>query len=157
MTLRDARIWILAALVGLAASPSLAVSPGDLSRLTAAGLSDATLEAVVRERVVETAAFPVDDLLRLRAAGIGDDTIRVLVETGSFLRRSPAIVYGRSGRPLRLTSVADLLELKAAGCDDRVLEALVAAAGDAPDGPSARRAMEMLRELSLEIVISPDR
>jgi hypothetical protein len=155
MALRGPRIWILVALVGLAGSPCLAASPEELARLAAAGLSDATLQTIVRERVIETAAFQVDDLLSLRQAGIGDGTIRLLVEAGSFLRRSPAIVYGRSGRPLRLASVSDLLELKAAGCGDHVLEALVAAAGDGRDGPAVRRAMEMLRELQLEIVMPP--
>jgi len=145
--------WLAGLLALLASDRVWALSPADLVQLKEAGLSEATIEAVVRERAVETAAFQVEDLLRLRRAGIGDATIRLLVEQGSFRRRPPVIVYGASTRPLRLVSVDDLLRLKAAGFDDTVLALVVTAAADGGESPRAREALEMLREMDLEILV----
>ena len=131
-----------------------ATSAEALVALKEAGLGDSVLQAVVREKVIETAAFTVEELIALKKAGMADATLEVLVTERSFLRQARPIVYGRSVKPIHLASVQDLLELKRSGMHDDVIRAIVVAASPRRDA-EYDRAWEMLNRLGLEIEVHP--
>lgn len=95
-------------------------------RLKRAGVSDQTIELMVSERTIETAAFSVKEIVAMKSAGIGEETLQTLIREGSFLKDREPIVYGKELRSLRLSTAADIIELKRAGVSDEVLRAIVA-------------------------------
>jgi len=142
----------LMAILGLgnaAAAPAKA-----LVALKQAGLGDRVIQAVVREKVIETAAFTVEELVGLKKAGMTDETMEVLIAERSFMKRSRPIVYGRSIKPIHLSSVQDLIELKRSGVSDEVIHAIVVASSGRHD-EAYERAWEMLDRMGIEIKMHP--
>ena len=92
-----------------------------------AGVSDQTIQVIVQEKVIETAAFSIEDIVEMKQAGVGDTTLQMLIKEGSFLRNSRPIVYGKDTRPIRFTTAGDVIELKQAGLSDEVIQAVLAA------------------------------
>jgi hypothetical protein len=134
--------------------PVAATPAGALVALKEAGLGDGVIQAVAREKVIETAAFTVEELIALKKAGMQDDTIEVLVTERSFMRRAQPIVYRSSAKPLNLASVPDLIELKRSGMSDDILQAVIVA-GSSRRGEDYERAWDMLNRLGLEVEIRP--
>lgn len=126
----------------------------DLVALKQAGLGDRVIQAVVREKVIETAAFTVDELIQLKKAGMTDETLEILVTERSFMKQSRPVVYGRSIKPIRLSSVQDLVELKRSGVSDEVIHAIVVASSGQRD-EAYERAWEMLDRMGIEIKVQP--
>ena len=126
------------------------MSSRDLVALKQAGLGDRVIQAVVREKVIETAAFTVEELIQLKEAGMTDETMEILVTERSFMKQSRPIVYGRSLKPLRLSSVQDLVELKQSGVSDDVIHAIVVASSG-QRGEAYDRAWDMLKQMGIEI------
>jgi len=119
---------ILLIAAGLAVpSPACALDAQSIVRLKKAGIEDATIEVMVRERSIETAAFTVEDILALKRAGVGEPALRSLISEGSFLKDREPVVYGNELRSIRLTTLNDIIRLKQAGVSDEVLQAIVAA------------------------------
>ncbi|RPJ72493.1 MAG: hypothetical protein EHM15_09150 [Desulfobacteraceae bacterium] len=111
-------------------------------------MRDATLELIVRERLIETAAFTVDEIVALKAAGVGDQALDAILAEGSFLKERAPVVYGRELRPIRFTTVKDIIELKNAGVSDAVLEAIIAVSRSAAD-VDREAAFRLLREMGI--------
>ena len=143
-------VCILAALFWPNASASMPANA--LVALKQAGLSDKVIQAVAREKVIETAAFTVEELIQLKKAGMTDETLEVLVTERSFMKQSQPIVYGRSLKPLRLSSVQALLELKQSGVSDDVIYAIVVASSGR-NGEEYDRAWDMLNRMGFEIKV----
>jgi hypothetical protein len=122
-------------------APAGALDAQSLARLKKAGIEDATIEVMVRERSIETAAFTVDELLALKRAGVGEPALRTLISEGSFLKDREPVVYGNELRSIRLTTANDIIRLKQAGVSDEVLQAIVAA---------SRRGSDVEREQALQ-------
>ncbi|MEJ5358155.1 MAG: hypothetical protein WHT06_05730 [Desulfobacterales bacterium] len=135
---------LLCALLLLAAGAASGLDGAAVLRLKRAGVSDETLERLVREKSLETGALTVEEILALKAAGIGEETLQSVIEAGSFLRDRSPVVYGRGLRPIRLSTVEDLLQLKQAGFSDEVLQAVIAAgrSGDEREREEALRLLE---------------
>jgi hypothetical protein len=131
-----------------------ALSSKDLVTLKEAGFSDGVIQAVVREKVIETAAFTVEELVQLKKAGMTDGTIEVLVTERSFMRRSQPIIYGSAVKPLNMASIPDLIELKQSGMSDDVIRAVVIAASERR-GEEYDRAWDLLNRMGLEIRVRP--
>jgi hypothetical protein len=125
-----------------------------LVALKEAGFSDGVIQAVAREKVIETAAFTVEELIQLKNAGMTDDTIEVLVTERSFLRQSQTIVYGRAVKPLNMSSVQDLIELKRSGISDEVIQAVAVASSQRRD-EDYYRSWEMLNRMGIELRVRP--
>jgi hypothetical protein len=113
--------WLTAAPLGFA------MDGAGIARLKRAGVGDATIELIVKERILETAAFTVEDILAMKAAGIGEAALQTLMREGSFMKDRGPVVYGRDLRSMRLATVEDIVRLKQAGVSDEVLQAIVAA------------------------------
>ena len=138
------------ALVGAAAPEGLALSAGEAVRLKKAGLSDATLEVIAREQVIETAAFTADEILAMKRAGIGEQALRAILSAGSFLKEREPVVYGREIRSIHFTTARDIIKLKEAGVSDAVIEAVVAVSRRDADA-DRDRAYRLLQEMGIEV------
>jgi hypothetical protein len=143
-------LGIMAAFIGGLPSPGWALSAGDIHRLKRAGVGDAAIEIIVREKLVETAAFTVAEIVALKEAGIGETALNAILSAGSFLKEREPIVYGREVRPLRFTTAKDIIELKNAGVSDAVLEAIVAVSRPAADA-QREEAFRLLRGMGIEV------
>ena len=148
------RLLVLTIVIGLTclAVPGngLSISSEAIVQLKQAGLSDATIQLIIAERTIETAAFSVDELLAMKKAGIGEKTLQAIIQSGSFLQGREPIVYGRAIRPIRLSSVDDIIEMHRAGFSDEALKAVLEVAN--PGSESDRQeALEMLEEMNIRV------
>jgi len=145
---------LVAAVVALlvAVRSGQTISSGSLIKLKNAGVSDGTIEVLVQEKTLETAAFSVEDIVRLKQAGISETTIQMLLKESSFLRQRRPIVYGRQTRALQLTTAQDVIELKNAGLSDEVLQAIIAVSAQ-PDTYDTQKAWEILDNVGLRIFL----
>lgn len=133
---------------------SAAISSQALVALKEAGISDEVIQAVVREKVIETAAFTVEELIQLKKAGMRDATMEILITERSFMRQAKPIVYGRSVKPLHLSSVEDIIALKQSGLSDEVIQAIIVASSQRR-GEEYERAWDMLDRMGLEVKVRP--
>ena len=131
---------------------AVAMPPNALVALKQAGVSDRVIQAVVREKAIETAAFTVEELIQLKQAGMTDETMEILVTERSFMKQSQPIVYGRSIKPLQLSSVQDLIALKQSGVSDDVIRAIVVASSARRD-EGYEQAWDMLNRMGIEIKV----
>lgn len=137
-------------LLGALTSGGWALSAGDAVRLKKAGVSEATLEIIAREKVIETAAFTADEILAMKKAGIGEEALQAVLSAGSFLKDREPVVYGRDIRSIQFTTARDIIELKKAGVSDAVLEAVVAVSRRDADA-DRDQAYRLLREMGIEV------
>jgi hypothetical protein len=130
--------------------PGWALSGQGIADLKKAGVSDKTIQLMVEEKVLETAAFSVEDIVELKKAGVSEQTLRMLIKEGSFVKNAKPVVYGRATRSLRFTSVRDVIELKKAGLSDEVIQSVIAASSQRDD-PQQEEAYELLRDMDVRI------
>jgi hypothetical protein len=126
------------------------VTGKDIFELKKAGVSDTTIQLIVKEKVIETAAFSVDDIVNMKKAGVTEKTLRILIEEGSFLSNSEPIVYGRETRSIRHINAQDVINLKNNGVSDSIIQSVIEAtrSGDEKD---RERAWRMLENMDLRI------
>ncbi len=127
-----------------------AMSVETMVELKNAGFSDATIQLAAREKVIETVAFTAEELIQLKQAGFEESTIQLLIQERSFMRGPRKVVYGRDTRPLRLSSVNDIIALKEAGMSEDVIQAIVRVAGSRKD-EDYYRSWNMLENMNLEV------
>jgi hypothetical protein len=143
-------VIILFFLVFISAHPGAAVTGKDLIELKKAGVSDKTIQLIVKEKAIETASFSVDDIVNMKRAGVSEKTLQMLIKDGSFPANPDPIVYGRHTRSIRLISPQDVINLKKNGISDRVIQSVIEAtkSGDEKD---IERAWRMLENMDLRI------
>ncbi len=129
---------------------SKALTAKNIVRLKKAGVSDQTIQVIMQEKVIETAAFSVDDIVQMKKAGIGEKTLQMMVKEGSFLNESEIIVYGESTHPIRFTTVKDVIELKQAGLSDEVIQAIIAVTGERYYSQQ-EEAFDLLRDMDIVV------
>ena len=136
--------------VFILAHPGATVTGKDMLELKKAGVSDKTIQLIVKEKVIETAAFSVDDIVNMKKAGVTEKTLRILIEEGSFLGNSEPIVYGRETQSIRYINAQDVINLKNNGVSDSVIQSVIEAtrSGDEKD---RERAWRMLENMDLRI------
>ena len=136
--------------VFITAHPGATVTGKDIFELKKAGVSDKTIQLIVKEKVIETAAFSVDDIVNMKKAGVTEKTLRILIEEGSFLGNSEPIVYGRETQSIRYINAQDVINLKNNGVSDSVIQSVIEAtrSGDEKD---RERAWRMLENMDLRI------
>jgi len=130
--------------------PVVAVTSKDIVELKKAGVSDKTIQIIVKERVVETAAFSVEDIVSMKKAGVSEKTLQIIIKEGSFPTNSEPIVYGEKTRSLRHISPQDVINLKKNGINDRVIQSIIEA-GCSGDEKDRERAWRMLDNMDLRI------
>ena len=109
-------------LVFLIIHPGSGLNSESILRLKEAGVSDLTIQVIVQEKAIETAAFTVAEIVDMKRAGLREKTIRMVIRENSFIRNAKPIVYGKDIRSIRFTTARDIIELKNAGVSDEVLQ-----------------------------------
>ncbi len=123
----------------------------DIIRLKKGGISDETIQLMVREKTIETCAFTIQEILDLKNAGLKDKTIRMLIKDGSFMKDAEPIVYGKDIRSIRFTTVKDIIELKDAGVSDEVIQAIIIFGSRDVNDIERDKAWEMLKHMGIMI------
>ena len=143
-------------LVFVLAHPSAPVTGKDIIKLKKAGVRDKTIQLILKEKVIETAAFSVDDIVSMKKAGVTEKTLQLLIKEGSFLGISEPIVYGRETRSIRHISVQDIIKFKNKGISDSVIQSVIESiqSGDERD---RERAWRMLDNMRLRITVPSGR
>ena len=134
----------------LIAHPGGTVTGKDILELKKAGVSDKTIQLIVNERVIETAAFSVDDIVNIKKAGVSEKTLQILIMESSFQANSEPIIYGRETQSIRHITVQDVIKLKNNGVSDSVIQSIIEAA-KSNDEKDRERAWRMLENMDLRI------
>ena len=136
--------------VFILAHPGATVTGKDIFKLKKAGVSEKTIQLIVKEKVIETAAFSVDDIVNMKKAGVNEKTLRILIKESSFIANSEPIVYGRATQSIRRISVQDVINLKKNGVSEGIIQSVIEAtkSGDEKD---RERAWRMLENMDLRI------
>ena len=137
-------------LVIIITQPAWSLNSESVVRLKQAGVSDATLQIMIRERTVETAAFSVQEIIDLKNAGVSEKTIQMVIQEGSFLKDTAPIVYGQNIRSIVFTTVQDIIELKKAGITDEVIQAIIQIVGDSSDS-QREQAYDLLKRMKIKV------
>ena len=133
-------------MVGMA----FALDTADIVELKKAGLSDAVIQTVMDEKVVETCAFSISEIIELKKAGLSNKTIVSIIKKGSFTKDTQPVIYGTETKSIKTPTPQDLVALKKAGISDNVLNSIVLGSYDDND-PEHRRAWRMLENMGLII------
>ncbi|MBW2589814.1 MAG: hypothetical protein JRD71_03700 [Deltaproteobacteria bacterium] len=145
------KIILLIISLFICAEPGLCLSGEEIVKLKKAGISDKTIQLMVKEKTVETCAFTVEEIVNLKKAGIGDKTIQMLIKEGSFMKNAATVVYGKDIRPLKFATVKDIIELKNSGLSDKVIQAIISVTGKAGDNIQRERAWDMLKSMEIHV------
>jgi hypothetical protein len=121
-------IGAVALLVFIVTHPISGLNSESVVRLKAAGVSDRTIQVMVREKVVETSAFSVQEIIDMKKAGLSEKTIQMVIREGSFLKDT----------------------LKKAGISDEVIQAIIYVVGESSDS-QRQDAWELLREMEIRV------
>lgn len=123
----------------------------DMIRLKKGGISDETIQLMVKEKTIETCAFTVLEMLDLKNAGLKDKTIRMLIRDGSFMKDAGPVVYGKDIRSIKFTTVKDIIELKEAGVSDEVIQAIIISGSRDVNDIERDKAWKMLKHMGIII------
>jgi hypothetical protein len=105
---------------------------------------------MVREKVVETAAFSVQEIIDMKKAGLSEKTIQMVIQEGSFLKDTAPIIYGKDVRSVEFTTAQDIIELKKAGISDEVIQAILYVVGESTDS-QRKQAYDLLEDMQIWI------
>lgn len=145
------------ALAASLCSPAFGITDKEVIALKKAGVGDALMGLIVREKVIETCAFTVDEIIAMKEAGIGDETLGLIIREGSFLKGGDAIVYGRATRPLKAATIDDILHLKRSGTSDELIRAIVVFHSGRSSEADRLKAWEMLKSMGLIVPESKEK
>jgi len=143
-------IGCVALLVVIITHPISGLNSESIVRLKEAGLGDATLQLMIREKTVETAAFSVQEIIDLKNAGLSEKTIQMLIQEGSFLKDTAPVVYGKDVRSIEFSTARDIIELKRAGISDEVIQAIIHVVGESVDS-QRQQAYDLLKKMEIRV------
>ena len=101
-------IGCIAVLLLIITHPISGLNSESIVRLKGAGVSDTTIQIMVREKVVETAAFSVQEIIDMKKAGLSEKTIQMVIQEGSFLKDTAPIIYGKDVRSIEFTTAREI-------------------------------------------------
>lgn len=130
--------------------PISGLNSESMVRLKGAGISDETIQIMIREKVIETAAFSVQEIIDMKKAGISEKTIRMVIQEGSFLKDTAPVIYGKDVRSIEFTTAQDLIELKKAGFSDEVIQAIIYVVGESSEA-QRKDAWDLLRDMEIRV------
>jgi hypothetical protein len=137
-------------LIFIITHPISGLNSESIVRLKGAGVSDQTIQVIIREKVVETAAFSVQEIIDMKNAGLGEKTIQMIIQEGSFLKDTAPVVYGKDVRSIEFTTAQDIIELKKAGFSDEVIQAIIYVVGESSDA-QRKDAWNLLRDMEIRV------
>jgi hypothetical protein len=140
----------IAVLLLIITHPISGLNSESIVRLKEAGVSDTTIQIMVREKVTETAAFSVQEIIDMKMAGLSEKTIQMVIQEGSFLKDTAPIIYGKDVRSVEFTTARDVIELKRAGISDEVIQAILYVVGESTES-QRRAAWDLLRDMKIRV------
>jgi hypothetical protein len=140
----------IAVLLLIITHPISGLNSESIVRLKGAGVSDTTIQIMVREKVVETAAFSVQEIIDMKKAGLSEKTIQMVIQEGSFLKDTAPIIYGKDVRSVEFTTARDVIELKKAGISDEVIQAILYVVGESTES-QRKDAWDLLRDMEIRV------
>lgn len=143
-------ITSIAVLIFIISHPLSGLNSESIVRLKQAGVSDTTIQLMVREKVVETAAFSVQEIIDMKKAGLSEKTIQMVIREGSFLKDTAPIIYGKDVRSIEFTTADDIIALKNAGVSNDVIQAIITVVGDSTD-TDRRDAYRLLEDMEIRV------
>lgn len=143
-------IICIAVLIFIITHPLSGLNSESIVRLKQAGVSDTTIQLMVREKVVETAAFSVQEIIDMKKAGLSEKTIQMVIREGSFLKDTAPIIYGKDVRSIEFTTADDIIALKNAGVSNDVIQAIITVVGDSTD-TDRRDAYRLLEDMEIRV------
>jgi len=143
-------VGCVALLVIIITHPISGLNSESIVRLKEAGLGDATIQLMIREKTVETAAFSVQEIIDLKNAGLSEKTIQMVIQEGSFLKDTAPIVYGKNVRSIEFSTAEDIIELKKAGITDEVIQAIIQVVGESADS-QRQQAYDLLKKMEIRV------
>lgn len=143
-------ISCIAVLLFIITLPISGLNSESIVRLKEAGVSDSTIQMMVREKVLETAAFSVQEIIDMKKAGISEKTIQMVIKEGSFLKDTAPIIYGKDVRSIEFTTARDVIELKKAGISDEVIQAILYVVGESTDS-QRKNAYDLLEDMEIRV------
>ena len=143
-------LWII-----LHPSLGIGLKTEDVIRLKEAGLTEETIQLIIREKTTETCAYTIEEILTLKKAGLKEETIQLLVKEGSYMKGRQPVVYGRDIKPLQFTTVEDIIRLKDAGVSDEVIMAIITVL-KSDDEAERKKAWKMLESMEIRIDMRGD-
>ncbi|MGD2187700.1 MAG: hypothetical protein PVI71_16330 [Desulfobacterales bacterium] len=143
-------IGCIVLLIFIITHPISGLNSESIVRLKAAGVSDQTIQVVIREKVVETAAFNVQEIIDMKKAGLSEKTIQMVLQEGSFLKDTAPIIYGKDVRSIEFATAQDIIELKKAGFSDEVIQAIIYVVGESSDA-QRKDAWDLLRDMEIRV------
>lgn len=145
-------VCVLIALLIGPAGTGFCLTGSEIAQLKQAGVSDATIQVVIREKIVETRALTVQEIIDIKQSGMNEDALRIVLEEASFIKGPRTIVYGDKHETLQYTSAQDLVKLKEAGLSDDVLKAIVVSSSEKSSDAERERTYGLLKEMGVVIV-----
>jgi hypothetical protein len=128
------------------------ISGEDIHRLNKAGMSGDTIQLIIKEKIIETCAFTVQELIDLKTkARLSEKTLQFLIAEGSFLKDRSPVIYGQDDKPLKITSVGDIVELKQAGISDDVIQAIIISGSGSRNESDRDKAWQMLNNMGIVV------
>lgn len=143
-------ISCIAVLLFIVTRPIAGLNSESIVRLKEAGVGDTTIQIMVREKVVETAAFSVQEIIDMKKAGLSEKTIQMVIQEGSFLKDTAPIIYGKDVRSVEFTTAQDIIELKKAGISDAVIQAILYVVGESTDS-QRKQAYDLLEDMEIRV------
>jgi hypothetical protein len=145
------KINVLIIFIFFSAEAGLCISGEEVIKLKKAGISDETIQLMVKEKTIETCAFTAEEIVNLNKAKVSDKTIQMLIKEGSFMKNAGTIVYGKDIKPIKFATVKDIIELKNSGFNDELIEAIIFIAGKTGSDIQRERAWDMLKSMEIHI------
>jgi hypothetical protein len=75
-------------LVFFISHPGVGLNSESIIRLKKAGLSDQTIQVIVTQKVIETAAFTVEEIVDMKKAGLSEETIQMIIKESPGYHRA---------------------------------------------------------------------
>jgi hypothetical protein len=144
--------WTILGISLISATTGWGISGEDIHRLNKAGLGAETIQLIIKEKVIETCAFTVQELIDLKThARLSEKTMQTLISEGSFLKNRSPVVYGQDVKPVNMTTVADIIELKQAGVSDDIIQAIIISRSDSRNESDRHKAWQMLNNMGIVV------
>jgi hypothetical protein len=140
----------VALLVFIITHPISGLNSESIVRLKEAGVGDRTIQVMIKEKIVETAAFSVQEIIDMKKAGLSEKTIQMVIQESSFLKDTAPVIYGKDVRSIEFATAQDIIELKKAGISDEIIQAIICVVGESSDS-QRQDAWDLLREMEIRV------
>ena len=127
------------------------IEPDDISRLKNSGIGNSVIEAVEKEKILETCALSTQDIIQLKKSGFSDTEITAFIYHRSFLKNAKPRIYKNFDSAPKTTEIdiQELEHLKEVGFSDDVIKAIILQQTMADEGSDFFKTMKMFENMGV--------